>query len=944
MFRAFLTEQGIKMNYPFVRFLSLAVCIMLLSGPLNAQSEQGESARVFGLSQPASVDQLPPGKLKQKIKQLPPQARSRALKWLQEFSFAEADAQSLDVDQEGGVFYAVNLVVEETAEADPISGTDAGEVPQTTLDDAFLLHSRPGAPNRVFIDFDGHDFSGTAWNGGASFQAKAYDLDGSPETFNATERDKIVDIWHRVAEDLAPFNIDVTTEEPASFDRYTGHVLVTHTIDKTGADMPSNGGGGVAYVGVFGASNYHTYYSPALVYYNHLGGGNETYVAEASSHEFGHNLGLSHDGTSTGTEYYAGHGSGLVSWAPIMGNSYYNNITQWSKGEYANANRTQDDLDIIDGKLGYIGDDHGDSHGNATLLELSPSGSVVSSNPEQDPHNILEENKGVINSSTDVDVFTFVAGAGVVDLAVTPAWDAFYRDTSRRGVNLDVDIELRDVNNALVAASEPVDNTSAAINVQVTQGAYYLWVTGTGNTGVPYSDYDSLGQYFINGSVPVGAADETAPTPNPMSFAVYPAAVSESEITMTASVATDDISAVQYNFRCTAGGSGCANSGWQNSVDYTASGLAADTQYTFTVSARDQAGNETTPSAPASATTDAPPAYIDYTSQGETAVSGSLSGTHSRTHDDDGSVQAITERESGGKPRNRYTYLEHRWNFNISSGVTATVYIQAWKSGNNASESFELEYSLNGGGSYEPLMTVASSNTSNQQMAVIPGAPGGSVILRVRDNHQVSGMREKSTFNVDHLFIRVDNGTGEPPVSDPPDGDPFPMNASVVSSSEIDLGWTDGSGNENGFTVDRSLDEFNWNEIADLPAGSIGFQDSGLEPLTQYFYRVRAYNLDGFSAYAYADGTTLEGTPPPPPPAITLTTSAFKDKGKHRVRLQWTGASTVDVYRDGNLVAPAVTGSSYDDSTGQKGGGTYEHQVCIAGGTTDCSDVVTTTY
>ena len=43
----------------------------------------------------------------------------------------------------------------------------------------------------------------------------------------------------------------------------------------------------------------HRYYSPALVYYNNLGGGREDYVSEASSHEMGHNLGLSHDGTAT---------------------------------------------------------------------------------------------------------------------------------------------------------------------------------------------------------------------------------------------------------------------------------------------------------------------------------------------------------------------------------------------------------------------------------------------------------------------------------------------------------------------------------------------------------------------------------------------------------------------------------------------------------------------
>jgi len=45
------------------------------------------------------------------------------------------------------------------------------------------------------------------------------------------------------------------------------------------------------------------------VFYDALGGGNEKYVAEAISHEAGHNVGLHHDGTST-TGYYSGHGTG----------------------------------------------------------------------------------------------------------------------------------------------------------------------------------------------------------------------------------------------------------------------------------------------------------------------------------------------------------------------------------------------------------------------------------------------------------------------------------------------------------------------------------------------------------------------------------------------------------------------------------------------------------
>ena len=294
----------------FVRISLLVVFAAALVGQVHAQSDQGLSSRVFGQGQPASVGELPPGQLKRKLEALPPQARANALKWLQDFSFPEADVVTLDVDDEGNISYVDSLVVEENAAADPVSGPEAEAAPVSTLDDAFALHSRPGAPNTVFIDFDGHEITATAWNNSsgrpATYYAKPYDLDSSPGTFSSTERGRIVDIWHRVSEDLAPFNIDVTTEEPNSFDRYTGHILVTHTVDELGADMPSNSGGGVAYVGVFGNSNYHTYYSPALVYFNHLGSGGETYIAEASSHEFGHNLGLSHDGTNSGTTYYAG--------------------------------------------------------------------------------------------------------------------------------------------------------------------------------------------------------------------------------------------------------------------------------------------------------------------------------------------------------------------------------------------------------------------------------------------------------------------------------------------------------------------------------------------------------------------------------------------------------------------------------------------------------------
>jgi hypothetical protein len=73
---------------------------------------------------------------------------------------------------------------------------------------------------------------------------------------------------------------------------------------------------------------------------------------------------------------------------------------------------------------------------------------------------------------------------------------------------------------------------------------------------------------------------------------------------MTATKATDDSGiAVQYNFVCVGGGTGCVDGGWQASNQYTAAGLEAGVSYSYKVKARDNSGNQTGFSATASAKT-----------------------------------------------------------------------------------------------------------------------------------------------------------------------------------------------------------------------------------------------------------------------------------------------------------------------------------------------------
>jgi len=585
--------------------LVAAMAIILVPVATTANSSK---VRQYGKGAPFLIDELPQGKVKSKLKSLPHDRQQKAMKWLHSFVFTSHDLEHIIIDDEGGVLFGDSFDLPELTATteDPVEPVQAISATET-----FKLHSKPGASNVIYIDVDGHSFSNTAWSS-ATINARAFDTDGNVAAFNSAELTQIAEIWHRIAEDYAPFDTDVTTEEPAHFGPTTGRILITHNKEVSGGDMPHSTAGGVAYVNVWGRSNYASYYSPALVYYNNLAS-YAPYISEAASHEMGHNLGLSHDGTSTAS-YYTGHGSGFVSWGPIMGVGYYTNVTQWSKGEYTGASQQQDDIQIISSHLSARADDHGDDIFNPTALQLDAQGNISSTSPETDPLNIAKENKGIIGSSQDVDFFTFEAGSGPLDIVVTPAWESFYNG-SRRGANLDIKIDLYDWDGKLIASHDPIDETDAQIQAIVTSGQYLLAVTGVGNSVSPFSDYGSLGQYFISGKIePFSVVtDTTAPTPNPMGWSVAPYSQSRNSVSMQATTAVDESGGVQYNFICVSGN--CTDSGWQPSNQYTATGLVSATAYSFQVIAKDGYGNETQASAVASATTAAnnPPVTIDST-------------------------------------------------------------------------------------------------------------------------------------------------------------------------------------------------------------------------------------------------------------------------------------------------------------------------------------------
>lgn len=495
-YRIYNRGDSMKMTTSLIARRTLISCLLAASiGSLSVTASAG--AKTYGGGAPANSSALPAGDFRTALEALPASQHERAMQWLQSVEFTEHDLEHLRVDKQGSIYYADTFATDKKPSGDKQQqiGTTSGINEKNIL----KLHSRPGAANTIFVDFDGATISETAWNSNAgvrSWKARPYDADNNPQSFNAEEVSAMADIWRRIAEDFAPFNVDITTEDPGRTRANTAWVLVTHSEQRSTQPLPHPESSSVAYMNILGFS--HTgYYSPAMVYYNNLEAAD--LIAGAVSHNVGHMLGLSHDTPAASGK---SGDQGLVSWAPVMGLDHRKHVTQWSNGDYPGAVNTQNDVGILIGAFDLRGDDHADSRfDRGTPLVADGSGRIVSSTPATDPENRHKENKGLIEDSEDIDVFVFDAGSGTVDITVTPAW-VDSGQVAHRGANLDVHVALFNAAGKKVAENDPRNDTSSNLKTRVSPGRYKLEIQGVGNAAGPYSSYGSIGQYYISGSVP----------------------------------------------------------------------------------------------------------------------------------------------------------------------------------------------------------------------------------------------------------------------------------------------------------------------------------------------------------------------------------------------------------------------------------------------------------
>ena len=244
----------------------------------------------------------------------------------------------------------------EPAETASTSGITADSLQKSpSAAQAYQLHSNPLADLIIYLDFTGHTTTGTPWNQSprpSTFTSAPYQPSDPANT-----ESYIVKIWEMVAEDFAPFNVDVTTEEPSLDDlkrdsatdgRYGIRIVISPTddwyggcgrrrlhqldaldrrTDRTSAPLPSSSvTTSPAATGSTSPKERRTKLATRSVF--------TTTESDRST---------TTRATRTPPEP-AGH--------PIMGTGYNVSQTQWSKGEYPGATQTQDDLSILFDRLG----------------------------------------------------------------------------------------------------------------------------------------------------------------------------------------------------------------------------------------------------------------------------------------------------------------------------------------------------------------------------------------------------------------------------------------------------------------------------------------------------------------------------------------------------------------------------------------------------------------
>jgi len=177
------------------------------------------------------------------------------------------------------------------------------------------------------------------------------------------------------------------------------------------------------------------------------------------------------------------------------------------------------------------------------------------------------------------------------------------------------------------------------------------------------------------------------------------------------------------------------------------------------------------------------------------------------------------------------------------TAVTTNQVVISWTDNSTTETGFKIERKTGAGGTYAQIATAGANATS----------------------YSDSGLTENTTY---YYRVKASNAGGDSFYSNEASGTtsitlpaaPANLTASVVSLTQINLGWTDNSNNETGFRIRRKTGaNGTYSQIATVGVDVTTFSDTGLSPNTTYYYKVRSYNEAGTSvASNEANATTQQ--------------------------------------------------------------------------------------
>ncbi|MGJ8697403.1 MAG: zinc-dependent metalloprotease family protein [Verrucomicrobiaceae bacterium] len=428
-----------------------------------------------------------------------------------------------------------------------------------------VLNSRPGAAYEIYLNVAGFNYDGD-WGAAQDltpgFTPSLNDVSATG-TFNATEQEKIKELWAATAQAYIGFDVNITTVDPAESQAvkdtwaagntlsdsqrqayYDTKANFLHTVIGSGERVIGHDGvnpgpwiaGADGVSGIAVASGNNSYSGSRTNFMlsqdqagsNNGGVINADYIGRIVSHENGHAFGLNHQGDYNGNTNVAEYSVGDVnggdgSYVPIMGNADGRQRTTWRSGDSntevsytgdpmnTSLHQQNDVARLLSTNAGLTLVDDGIGHTPATATVLGLNGTNIDFTTAKGiiVPNGLNSYNPIGSDNYTKDYFSLTVGdTSQLDLTINNSTDFIVPGQADGVGTLRSIISLYDSSDTLITSGdEATDTMISNLFTTLTAGDYYVEVKSFGghaqdstfNPGE--NDYFDMGAYFLTGSL-----------------------------------------------------------------------------------------------------------------------------------------------------------------------------------------------------------------------------------------------------------------------------------------------------------------------------------------------------------------------------------------------------------------------------------------------------------